>query len=83
MSDPRFVPQTQDLDLTEAMATVLRVNNLSFDAPVEHIVSRAFTILWAPARGGYTYAQIKPRLLAAIDRARVLGPIDLNAGTAA
>lgn len=73
------VPETHDADLTAAMATVLRTSKLSFDGPVEDIVRRAFTILWRPATNGFTYAQIKPRLVDAIDLARQLGPIDLDA----
>lgn len=80
--DARFVPATHDLDLTSAMATQLRVAGLSFDGEVDEIVRRAFDILWGPTTGGYTYALIKPRLLAAIDSARDLGPIDLDAEVA-
>lgn len=72
-------PASHDLDLTAAMATVLRVARISFDGPVEDVVRRAFAILWHPTSNGFTYALIKPRLLDAIDLARELGPIDLDA----
>lgn len=77
-----LIPDTYDLDLTGAMATHLRVAKLTFHGDVAGIVRRAFDILWRPATGGYTFAQIKPRLLEAIDLARTLGPIDLDAGGA-
>ncbi len=79
---PNLVPASHDLDLTMAMATHLRVAKLSFEGDVDTIVRRAFDILWKPTSGGYTYALIKPRLLAAIDLARTLGPIDLEAEVA-
>lgn len=75
---PTLVPATHDLDLTMAMATQLRVANLSFEGSVEQIVRSAFDILWRPSNGGYTYAVLRPRLLEAIDLARKLGPIDLE-----
>jgi hypothetical protein len=79
---PTLVPATHDLDLTMAMATMLRVNGLSFDGSVEKIVRDAFQILWKPTNGGYTYAVLKPRILEAIDLARLLGPINLETADA-
>ncbi len=73
------LPPTHDLDLTAAMATHLRVAQMSFEGDVETIAKRAFDILWKPTTNGYTHALIKPRLLEAIDIAREMGPIDLNA----
>ena len=70
---------THDEDLTNAMATQIRVGRLNLDGPVEDVVRRAFQFLWGPATGGYSYADLKPRLLDAIDAARNAGPIDFNA----
>ncbi len=71
-------------DLAHAMATHLRVAQMSFDGGIEDIEERAFNILWRnPSdRGGYSYDEIKPRLTAAINLARKLGPIDLDAEVA-
>jgi hypothetical protein len=70
---------THDLDLTGAMATHLRVARMSFDGTEEDLCRRAFQILWGPTTGGYTHAQIKPRLSEAIAIARREGPINLDA----
>ena len=70
---------TFDEDLTAAMATKLRAAGVNLDGPVDDIVRRAFQNLWGPTTGGFTYADIKPRLLDAIDMARRDGAINLSA----
>jgi aminopeptidase N len=79
-----FAPDTFDLDLTGAMAMQLRVARMSFAGSIDNVEERAFNILWRnpSARGGYSYDEIKPRLSTAIDLARRLGPIDLDAEVA-
>lgn len=79
-----LVPATHEEDLTAAMATLLRTAGMTFDGDIETVEDRAFNILWRPpaGSGAYSYADIKPRLSAAIAMARELGPIDLQAETA-
>ncbi len=76
-------PTTHELDLTAAMATLLRVEKVPLDGDIETVVQRAFEVLWRPATNGWTWAMIKPRLLDALDLAQKLGPIDLDGGSAA
>jgi hypothetical protein len=77
----RFTPASHEEDLTAAMATTLRTAGMTFDGDVKTVEDRAFGVLWKnpAARGGYSYAEIKPRLTAVIALARELGPIDLDA----
>ena len=84
MKHDRFTPVTDEEDLTAAMSTTLRTAGMTFDGDTETVEDRAFEILWRnpSSRGGYSYAEIKPRLAAVIELARELGPADLNAEVA-
>ncbi len=67
----------QGSDLVGEMATVLRVNGMTFEGDRDTVEDRAFGILWCKpdSIGGYSYSEIKPNLAAAIDAARAAGPI--------
>ena len=71
-------------DFIAEMATVLRVNGMTFDGTTAEIEDRAYRILWRKpdARAGYSHSEIQPRLTAAIEQARALGPIDLESAVA-
>jgi hypothetical protein len=71
-----LVPASHSDDLTGAMATLLRTGGVSLDGDDEVVEQRAFDALYDPAQR-FTYGEIKPRLGAAIARARDLGVIDL------
>jgi len=79
MSNAPLVPLAPE-DFVSEMATVLRVNGMTFDGSTSDIEDRAYNILWRnpAARGGYSHAEIRPRLTAVLEEARRLGPICLE-----